>query len=133
MVLFIALLVVVGIIQAVAAACDKPSKSNVNVYLPSQHWTPPVREINPLGGNDLGGYVEHSRRTGATIQIVDKVEITNGNLTAERHMKISQPYISQPYIERSCGVFPNIPARPSALPRKQTAAAMWEYFRSRQD
>ena|SRR5215469_2772352 len=50
--------------------------------------------------------VEHSRQTGAHIQVVEKAEIVNGNLTAERHVKISQPYASPQPIARSACVFP---------------------------
>jgi hypothetical protein len=67
-------------------------------------------ELNlPLGGSDLGGY-EHSRRTGATVQIVDKIEIANGNLTAERHLRVSQPYQAQNPLPLTC----MFPAGPSA-------------------
>jgi hypothetical protein len=106
-------LFVAGVIQALACACkrEKPS-NNVRIYMPPPPRTPPAtRELNlPLGGSDLGGYVEHSRRTGATVQIVDKIEIANGNLTAERHLRVSQPYQAQNPLPLTC----MFPAGPSA-------------------
>jgi hypothetical protein len=101
------------------------------VQSPYSQPRPPVPH-NVLN-QDLGGYVEHSRRTGATVQIVDKVEITNGNLTAEHHVKISQPY--QPFkveFANGWGIVHPAPSNPSPpnkcrILKRPTA---WEEFQS---
>jgi len=66
----------------------------------------PPAPTSILNGN-VGQMVEHSRQTGAHIQVVEKVDINNGNLTAERHVKISQPYV-QP-VQSMGPINPDIP------------------------
>jgi hypothetical protein len=101
LIILVAICWIIGIIVKLGREEKKP--------IPHHHWSftcgtssiyatqqPPVVPTNALlGAQELGRYVEHSRRTGANVQIVDKVDIANGTLTAEHHVKITQ-HIAQP-------------------------------------
>jgi hypothetical protein len=101
LIILVAICWIIGIIVKLGQEEKKPiphhhrsfTCGTSSIYATQQ---PPVVPTNALlGAQELGRYVEHSRRTGANVQIVDKVDIANGTLTAEHHVKITQ-HIAQP-------------------------------------
>jgi hypothetical protein len=86
---------------------------------PYVHWIPPQQPVMPISPpSETSDWVDYAMRNPAVkVQVVEKVEVSDGQFTAEKHMKMTGPVQQQTYSQRDliC-IFPSGPFKPARQP-----------------
>jgi hypothetical protein len=89
--LFVLLIIcwIIGAIISAANAAEKPKPPTVNIILPPV----PPRPARPfMPGGEANSWYQYAMRNPAVkLQVVEKLEVSNGQFVAEKHMKMTGP------------------------------------------